>query len=87
MKIGITFAALLYASAVGQAAYGEAPGTAKSAEDKVLCKRTATTGSLARVKKDCRTAREWREQREQAQRDGNSLQENAHIGTNLGSGG
>jgi hypothetical protein len=62
---------------------GAAAQTVKTSQkapgDKMQCKRVAHTGSLARVTKVCRTERDWRVLRENAQRDGDSLQQNARI--------
>jgi hypothetical protein len=72
----LMIAALLLVSSGAIAETGKTP---KAPGDKVQCKRVAHTGSLARVTKVCRTERDWRVLRENAQRDGDSLQQNARI--------
>jgi hypothetical protein len=77
MKYLIAIAALTLSSGAVAEADGTSPKTGTT--EKVRCKRIGETGSLAKVTKVCRTDREWRQLREEAQREGDTLQQNARI--------
>ncbi len=45
--------------------------------DKVVCRREVETGSLTRIRKECRTRREWGKIADANRRDAQTMQERA----------
>ena len=72
MLAAVSAAFLMSSAAVASAA-------TEKKEEKMRCKRVTETGSLAKVSRVCRTEREWRAIREQAQQDTSRAQEGGRM--------
>jgi hypothetical protein len=48
-------------------------------QEKLVCKREPVTGSLARMRKICKTERQWRGAEEDAQRESQGMQDRGLI--------
>jgi hypothetical protein len=48
-------------------------------EEKLICKREPVTGSLARSRKTCKTAAQWRQSQDQASDGAQRMQERGFI--------
>ena len=74
MRSAIYWTALFMLAAPTVSVAGSKNSGPQSSEDKIVCKRAAETGSFARSKKTCMTAREWRQMAEGSKDRGREMQ-------------
>ena len=73
-KLAFVAAALLGSAALAAPVQAAGP-TSRSPNEKIVCKRFVPVGTLARVKKTCKTAGEWQQERDTARAEGQRLTE------------
>lgn len=81
ISIGLFVISMVAEAAATTSAISLAP------KDRVICRTYETTGSLARTKRICRTAREWDDAAKAARDSAERLQENGRIAQGNPNGG